>query len=66
MAKGEEPLGSSDTSTIGVAVPGSEAMVGGVVEAVIGGADAKVRLALVIVARPMVLFNFSVSSSWGY
>ena len=44
MAKGEEPLGSGDTSTIGVAVLGSEAMVGGVVEAVTGDADAEVRL----------------------
>ena len=44
MAKGEEPLGSADTSTIGVAVPGSKAMVGGMVEAVTGGADAEVRL----------------------
>jgi len=44
MAEGEELLGSSDASTARVAVPESEATVGGVAEAVAWGDDMEVRL----------------------
>ena len=44
MADGEEPLGSGDVGTAGVAMPGSEAMAGGTSEAVAGDDDAEVRL----------------------
>ena len=44
MAEGEEPLGSGDASTIGVAMPKSEATAKGVAEAVVKGDDVEVGL----------------------
>ena len=44
MAEGEEPLGSGDVGTVGVAMPGSEATAGGASEAVAGDDDVEVRL----------------------
>nr|POF27001.1 hypothetical protein CFP56_40367 [Quercus suber] len=44
MAEGEEPLGSSDASIAGVAMPRSEATTGGTVEVIVGGANVEVRL----------------------
>nr|POF13377.1 hypothetical protein CFP56_38406 [Quercus suber] len=44
MVEGEEPLGSGDVGTIGVAMPGSESTTGGVAEAIARGDDAEVRL----------------------
>ena len=44
MVEREEQLGSSDVGIVGVAVPGGEVVVGGVVKAVAMGADVEVRL----------------------
>ena len=44
MVEREEQLGSSDVGIVGVAVPGGEVVVGGVVKAVTMGADMEVRL----------------------
>ena len=44
MAKREELLGYGEPGTTGVVVPWSKATAGGVAKAVVGGADAEVRL----------------------
>jgi len=44
MVEGGEPLGSSDVSIVGVAMPEREATARGVVKAVAGGDDVEIRL----------------------
>ncbi|KAL0016784.1 hypothetical protein SO802_003853 [Lithocarpus litseifolius] len=54
MAGGEEPLGSGDAGTVGVTVPESKAMTGGVADVVAGGVGAEVRLGepLLLLVKP--------------
>ena len=44
MVEGGEPLGSSDVSIVGVAMPEREATARGVVKTVVGGDDVEIRL----------------------
>ena len=60
MAEEEEPLGSGGVNTTGVAVLERDAVVGGVAMVAVGGDDVEVGL-----GEPLVLFIFSVPSSWG-